>query len=59
MSKSILAWHFLHSHKKLAYPPHTEVRVGKTLHCDPAKLEMCEYGLHASVRPLAALQYLN
>lgn len=51
------AWHFLKADRRLAYPPHTPVVVGQELTVDPDKLELCTYGLHASVRALDALGY--
>jgi hypothetical protein len=53
----MLAWHFLKSDRKLAYPPHTPVFPGQLLTVDPARLGLCEYGLHASGRALDALGY--
>ena len=59
-SPPLLAWHFIagdktlrfkHNGKKLA-----KVRKGQRLTVDPP-LTMCSRGLHASVRPLDALQY--
>ena len=51
------AWHFLKADRRLACPPHTPVVVGNTLTVDPDKLELCTYGLHASIRALDALCY--
>jgi hypothetical protein len=53
----MLAWHFLKSDRKLAYPPHTPVFTGQRLTVDPDRLELCDYGLHASERALDALKY--
>jgi len=53
----MIAWHFLQSDRKLAYPPHTPAFTGQLLTVDPARLELCEYGLHASERALDALKY--
>jgi hypothetical protein len=53
----MLAWHFLKSDRKLAYPPHTPVFPGQLLTVDPVRLGLCEYGLHASERALDALKY--
>ncbi len=50
-------WHFLPKDGCLQFEPHTKVRVGQTLRRDPAKLSMCNYGLHASVRAIDALNY--
>jgi hypothetical protein len=53
----MLAWHFLKSDRKLAYPPHTPVLTGQRLTVGPARLDLCAYGLHASERALDALIY--
>ena len=54
----MLAWHFLPSDGRLQYGDlRTLVKPGQTLRRDPAKLLMCNYGLHASVRPIDALRY--
>ena len=53
----MIAWHFLQSDRKLAYPPHTPVFTGQLLTVDPARLYLCAYGLHASERALDALNY--
>ena len=58
-TKSILAWHFIQPNKKECFEPHRDILVGKTLTCDKDKLELCKYGLHASVKPLDALSYLQ
>ena len=57
--KSVLAWHFIKPDKKERFEPYRKIVKGKTLTCDPNKLEMCSYGLHASANPLHALQYLD
>lgn len=57
MSKSVLAWHFLRSDKCLNYPPHTLVETGQTLTATERPLELCSYGLHASIRAIDALSY--
>ena len=51
------AWHFLRVDRRLAYPPHTLVIIGQKITVDPDKLELCTYGLHASIRALDALGY--
>ena len=52
------AWHFLKSNKKLGYKDGREVKIGEKLTiCGP--LELCKKGLHASVKPLDALNYLS
>jgi hypothetical protein len=53
----MLAWHFLPTDGRLQFGSRSEVRVGQTLRRDPAKLSLCNYGLHASVQPLNALNY--
>ncbi len=53
----MLAWHFLPDDGRLQFGRRSAVRVGQTLRRDPSRLEMCHYGLHASVRPLDALYY--
>ena len=53
----MIAWHFLKSDRKLAYPPHTPVFTGQRLTVDPDRLDLCTYGLHASERALDALKY--
>ena len=53
------AWHFLTKDKMLQYGDNREVRLGETLTVDPAELNPCNYGLHASVRALDALKYLS
>lgn len=51
------AWHFLRADRRLAYPPRTPVLIGQKIAVDPDKLELCKYGLHASIRALDALGY--
>jgi len=54
----IEAWHFIPVDGRLQYGKRrTVVRVGQTLRRDPEKLELCKYGLHASIKPLDALRY--
>jgi hypothetical protein len=53
----MIAWHFLKSDRKLAYPPHTPVFTGQRLTVDPDRMELRVYGLHASERALDALKY--
>lgn len=54
----MLAWHF--STGELAFqerantPP---IKGGITYRRDPEKLQLCEYGLHASIKPGDALEY--
>jgi hypothetical protein len=54
---TIEAWHFLPDDRRLRYGDNTLVEVGQTLTVDPAHLELCQYGLHASERALDALKY--
>ena len=56
-NKQILAWHFLPKDGRLQFGRRPKVKVGQTLKRDPSKLSMCNYGLHASVKPLDALRY--
>ena len=56
MTAKTLAWHWLPDNSCLRYPPHTEVEVGQTLTAE-GPLELCENGMHASLRALDALQY--
>ena len=56
-SDSLLAWHFLNEDERLGYGRRSKVHVDQTLRRDPAKLALCSYGLHASVRPIDALKY--
>ena len=53
----MLAWHFLPADERLQFGRHSKVRGGQTLRRDPNKLALCNYGLHASVQPLDALDY--
>ena len=57
--KQYLGWHFLREDRKLCYEDGREVKVGETLSVldDSKPLELCEYGMHASLRPLDALKY--
>lgn len=52
-----LGWHFLATDCRLQYKPRRLVKPGMTLRRDRDKLELCEYGLHWSRRPLDALRY--
>ncbi len=56
MSDKVLAWHWLADNGCLQYPPHTKVEVGQTLTAE-GSLELCDNGMHASLRALDALQY--
>ncbi len=53
----MIAWHFLKSDRKLAYPPRTPVFTGQRITVDPGRLDLCTYGLHASERAIDALKY--
>jgi len=54
----MLAWHFLPCDGRLQFGcPRALVTPGQTLRRDPAKLSMCNYGLHASMKIIDALQY--
>lgn len=63
MSAPVLAWHFLPADRRLRVdspiPEHRCLLVepGQVLTCDPGKLALCSYGLHASERALDALEY--
>jgi hypothetical protein len=56
MTEHILAWHFLPDDRKLRFAPYTPVEPGQVLRVE-GPLELCRRGLHASIRPLDALQY--
>jgi len=51
-------WHFLPDTGCLRFPPHTQVRVGKTLRFDGEPI-LCKQGFHASARILDALGYMQ
>ena len=53
------AWHFLQDDGSLRWQcGRTKFpKVGKTLKVDPEKIKLCEFGLHASTRPIDALKY--
>ena len=53
------AWHFLTEDGAMQWKCGRVLKpkVGQTLTRDPDKLELCSYGLHASVRLIDALQY--
>lgn len=51
------AWHFLPDGGHLRWGTREKVEVGKTIKVDPDKLELCSYGLHASIKPIDALNY--
>jgi hypothetical protein len=53
------AWHFLKSDKTLRYDDKTQVELGVTIKCAPNKVKLCEFGFHASLKPLDALSFVN
>lgn len=57
ITQTQLAWHFLPDDGFTRYPPRQKVVVGEWLQVDPARLQLCEYGLHASTRIIDALQH--
>lgn len=52
----IKAWHFVRENKRLGYGDNNIVAPGYTYSVD-GELSMCEWGLHASINPLDALNY--
>jgi len=58
MSKPIKAWHFVAKDKRLGYGDNRLVETGKTYSVDnPEGIELCRYGMHASLCALDALDY--
>jgi len=57
LSQTVLAWHWLGVSKTLAYAPYTAVSVGQTLTATEKPLELCAYGLHASLDLWDSLMY--
>ena len=57
--KAVLAWHFLQGNKRLRFGKKQLVKVGKKIKVDPSKLELCSYGLHASLNPFDALSFVD
>ena len=53
------AWHFIKPDKKLRFEPFSDIIVGETLGVDASKLELCNFGLHASILPIAALSFID
>ena len=53
------AWHFIKPNKKLRFEPFSDVVVGETLRCHETSLDLCAYGLHASIRPIDALSFVS
>ena len=58
MSKSVLGWYFAPSDKKLKHGDKRLIHVGGT-HTVQGQIELCYFGLHASIRPLDALGYAS
>ena len=56
MSKSILAWYFSGTDKRLRYDDGREIAIG-IRHTVKGKPDLCNHGLHASVRLIDALGY--
>ena len=58
-SQTVEAWHFLTQDGCLQYGPDTatKVEVGQVLTATERPIELCSYGLHASLKILDALQY--
>lgn len=58
MHKTIDAWHFLQDDRKLRWGDDQEpVTVGKIYKVNARNLELCSYGLHASVKAQDALSF--
>jgi hypothetical protein len=55
-SKSILAWHFLPEDRRLQYGDNRLVAAGRR-HTVKGEIALCEHGLHASIKPLDAMEY--
>ena len=56
--QELIGWHFASADLRLGHGDEREIRVGETLTVEPP-IELCERGLHASVRPLDALNYAS
>src|SRR5678815_1913526 len=56
--KPVLAWHFITKERRLGYNDGRIVRAGQKLTVEPP-IVMCERGLHASTKPLDALDYTS
>ena len=56
--KTILAWHFLPADRKLLHGNGQRVRVGRKI-IYGGDLKLCVSGLHASRRPIDALEYIT
>ena len=60
MSNKILAWHFLRSDKCLGYEDGRKVVKGRKMKCDTdTPIKLCEFGMHASLKPLDALSFMQ
>jgi hypothetical protein len=53
---TVLAWHFLRENRRLGFGDGRIVESGKTFQVEPP-IELCERGLHASVRAIDAIEY--
>ena len=54
------AWHFCRNDRKLAYNDGRVIRTGRTYKVyRPQDIEMCEYGLHGSLKIIDALKYAS
>ena len=51
------AWHFLPKNRRMRYGDDRQLRVGRVVKVKPTGLELCQHGLHASIKPLDALSY--
>lgn len=57
---TVLAWHFVNNDGTLNHDlSHVKVTPGLFLTVDADKLELCEHGLHASIRAIDALEYAS
>ena len=56
--QELIGWHFASADLRLRHGDEREIRVGETLTVE-LPIELCERGLHASVRPLDALNYAS
>ena len=54
----VYAWHFIQP-SKLAKYDNRPIERQKTLTCEPDRIKLCEYGLHASIKPLDALSFVD
>lgn len=58
-TETVLAWHFAPGNGRLAYSNEPIPADGETLKVDPNRIRPCRYGLHASTRPIDALEYVQ